>query len=90
MTDFTVSLLRVIARGADGEAYNVGDDREEISMRELAERIRARDRHPRRGHPCGLTPTRSISPTRRGALSRPRQAARAGRVDAARRAGGTG
>lgn len=41
VTDFTVSLLRVIARGADGEAYNVGDDREEISMRELAERIRA-------------------------------------------------
>ncbi len=41
VTDFIVSLLRVIARGVDGEAYNVGDDREEISMRELADRIRA-------------------------------------------------
>ncbi|MBX3026427.1 NAD-dependent epimerase/dehydratase family protein [bacterium] len=41
VTDFIVSLLRVMTRGADGEAYNVGDDREEISMRELAERIRA-------------------------------------------------
>lgn len=39
VTDFIVSLLRVLARGANGEAYNVGDDREEISMRELAERI---------------------------------------------------
>jgi nucleoside-diphosphate-sugar epimerase len=41
VTDCIVSLLRVITRGADGEAYNVGDDREELSMRELAERIRA-------------------------------------------------
>ncbi len=41
VTDFIVSLLRVIAHGVDGEAYNVGDDREEISMRELADRIRA-------------------------------------------------
>jgi dTDP-glucose 4,6-dehydratase/UDP-glucuronate decarboxylase len=41
VTDFIVSLLRVIARGVNGEAYNVGDDREEISMRELADRIRA-------------------------------------------------
>ncbi len=40
VTDFLVSLLRVIARGVDGEAYNVGDDREEISMRALADRIR--------------------------------------------------
>jgi len=40
VTDFVVSLLRVIARGVDGEAYNVGDDRAEISVRELAERIR--------------------------------------------------
>jgi dTDP-glucose 4,6-dehydratase/UDP-glucuronate decarboxylase len=39
VTDFIVSLLRVITRGADGEAYNVGDDRDEISMRELADRI---------------------------------------------------
>jgi len=39
VTDFIVSLLRVITRGADGEPYNVGDDREEISMRDLAERI---------------------------------------------------
>jgi dTDP-glucose 4,6-dehydratase/UDP-glucuronate decarboxylase len=41
VADFVVALLRVLARGADGEAYNVGDDREEISMRELADRIRA-------------------------------------------------
>ncbi|MCC6848764.1 MAG: NAD-dependent epimerase/dehydratase family protein [Deltaproteobacteria bacterium] len=41
VTDFIVSLLRVIAGGVDGEAYNVGDDREEISMRELADRVRA-------------------------------------------------
>ncbi len=41
VTDFIVSLLRVITRGGDGEAYNVGDDREEISIRELADRIRA-------------------------------------------------
>jgi dTDP-glucose 4,6-dehydratase/UDP-glucuronate decarboxylase len=40
VSDFVVSLLRVIARGADGEAYNIGDDREEITMRDLAERIR--------------------------------------------------
>lgn len=40
VTDFIVSFLRVITRGVNGEAYNVGDDREEISMRELAERIR--------------------------------------------------
>jgi len=41
VADFIVSLLRVITRGVDGEAYNVGDDREEISIRDLAERIRA-------------------------------------------------
>jgi dTDP-glucose 4,6-dehydratase/UDP-glucuronate decarboxylase len=41
VTDFIVSLLRVITRGVDGEAYNVGDDRDEISVRELAEGIRA-------------------------------------------------
>jgi dTDP-glucose 4,6-dehydratase/UDP-glucuronate decarboxylase len=40
VTDFLVSLLRVITRGINGEPYNVGDDREEISMRDLAERIR--------------------------------------------------
>jgi UDP-glucuronate decarboxylase len=40
VTDFIVGLLRVITRGVDGEPYNVGDDREEISMRDLAERIR--------------------------------------------------
>ncbi len=40
VTDFLVSFLRVITRGVDGEPYNVGDDREEISMRDLAERIR--------------------------------------------------
>jgi len=39
VTDFIVSLLRVITRGVDGEPYNIGDDREEISMRDLAERI---------------------------------------------------
>jgi dTDP-glucose 4,6-dehydratase/UDP-glucuronate decarboxylase len=39
VTDFIVSFLRVIVRGGDGEPYNVGDDREEISMRELADRI---------------------------------------------------
>ncbi len=48
VSDFIVSLLRVIARGADGEAYNVGDDREEISMRDLAERIRRVTRAPGR------------------------------------------
>ena len=48
VTDFIVSLLRVIARGVDGEAYNVGDDREEISMRELADRIRAVTKAPGR------------------------------------------
>ena len=48
VTDFIVSLLRVIARGIDGEAYNVGDDREEISMRELADRIRAVTQAPGR------------------------------------------
>ena len=48
VTDFIVSLLRVIVRGADGEPYNVGDDREEISMRELADRIRAVVRAPGR------------------------------------------
>jgi nucleoside-diphosphate-sugar epimerase len=47
-TDFIVSLLRVIARGVDGEAYNVGDDREEIAMRELADRIRAVTKAPGR------------------------------------------
>jgi dTDP-glucose 4,6-dehydratase/UDP-glucuronate decarboxylase len=40
VTDFLVSLLRVITRGVNGEPYNVGDDREEITMRDLAERIR--------------------------------------------------
>jgi UDPglucose 6-dehydrogenase len=40
VTDFLVSFLRVITRGVNGEAYNVGDDREELSMRELAERVR--------------------------------------------------
>ncbi len=39
-TDFFVSFLRVMTRGVDGEPYNVGDDRDEISMRDLAERIR--------------------------------------------------
>src|SRR6185436_5931917 len=39
VTDFTVNLLRVIVGGADGEAYNVGDDRSEISMAELANGI---------------------------------------------------
>lgn len=48
VTDFIVSLLRVITRGADGEAYNVGDDRAEISMRELADRIRAVTQAPGR------------------------------------------
>jgi dTDP-glucose 4,6-dehydratase/UDP-glucuronate decarboxylase len=48
VTDFIVSLLRVIARGVDGEPYNVGDDREEISMRELADRIRAVTQAPGR------------------------------------------
>ena len=48
MSDFLVSFLRVIARGADGEAYNVGDDREEISMRELADRIRVVTQAPGR------------------------------------------
>jgi dTDP-glucose 4,6-dehydratase/UDP-glucuronate decarboxylase len=48
VTDFIVSLLRVITRGANGEAYNVGDDREELSMRELAERVRAVTRAPGR------------------------------------------
>jgi UDP-glucuronate decarboxylase len=48
VTDFIVSLLRVIARGVDGEAYNVGDDREEISMRELADRVRAVTKVPGR------------------------------------------
>ena len=40
VTDFLVSFLRVITHGVNGEPYNVGDDREEIAMRELAERIR--------------------------------------------------
>jgi UDP-glucuronate decarboxylase len=40
VTDFLVSMLRVITRGGNGEAYNVGDDREEITLRELAERVR--------------------------------------------------
>jgi dTDP-glucose 4,6-dehydratase/UDP-glucuronate decarboxylase len=35
ITDFVVGLLRVIARGKDGEAYNVGNDHE-ISVRDLA------------------------------------------------------
>lgn len=48
VSDFLVSFLRVIARGADGEAYNVGDDREEIAMRELADRIRAVTQAPGR------------------------------------------
>ena len=48
VTDFIVSLLRVIARGVDGEAYNVGDAREEIAMRELADRIRAVTKAPGR------------------------------------------
>lgn len=48
VSDFLVSFLRVVARGADGEAYNVGDDREEISMRELADRIRAVTQAPGR------------------------------------------
>ncbi len=48
VTDFIVSLLRVITRGVDGEAYNVGDDREELSIRELAERIRAVAKAPGR------------------------------------------
>ncbi len=40
VADFFVSFLRVMTRGVDGEPYNVGDDRDEISMRDLAERIR--------------------------------------------------
>jgi dTDP-glucose 4,6-dehydratase/UDP-glucuronate decarboxylase len=35
VTDFVVGMLRVIARGKDGEAYNVGNDRE-IPVRDLA------------------------------------------------------
>ncbi len=35
IADFVVGLLRVIARGKDGEAYNVGNDRE-IPVHELA------------------------------------------------------
>jgi dTDP-glucose 4,6-dehydratase/UDP-glucuronate decarboxylase len=35
VTDFVAGLLRVVARGKDGEAYNVGNDRE-IPVRELA------------------------------------------------------
>ncbi len=48
VSDFIISFLRVITRGANGEAYNVGDDREEISMGELAERIRAVTKAPGR------------------------------------------
>lgn len=48
VTDFIVSFLRVVVRGQDGEAYNVGDDREEISMLELAERIRRVAKRPGR------------------------------------------
>lgn len=39
ITDFITDLLRVIVGGADGEAYNVGDDRGEIAMSELAASI---------------------------------------------------
>jgi dTDP-glucose 4,6-dehydratase/UDP-glucuronate decarboxylase len=35
VTDFVVGLLRVVARGKDGEAYNVGNDHE-IAVRDLA------------------------------------------------------
>jgi UDP-glucuronate decarboxylase len=38
VTDFMVGLLRVVAGGGDGEAYNVGNDHE-ISIRELAEGV---------------------------------------------------
>lgn len=40
VTDFVASLLCVVVRGADGEPYNVGDDRLELPMRSLAETIR--------------------------------------------------
>jgi dTDP-glucose 4,6-dehydratase/UDP-glucuronate decarboxylase len=35
VTDFVVGLLRVIARGKDGEAYNIGNDHE-IAVRDFA------------------------------------------------------
>lgn len=36
VTDFIVGLLQVLVNGQPGEAYNVGNDREEISMLDLA------------------------------------------------------
>lgn len=39
VTDFLSGFLRVVVAGADGQPYNVGNDQEEVSMRELAERL---------------------------------------------------
>lgn len=39
ISDFIVGLLCVLVRGVSGEAYNVGSDREEISVRDLARRM---------------------------------------------------
>jgi UDP-glucuronate decarboxylase len=36
ITDFMVGLLAVTARGGAGEPYNIGNDREEVAMRDLA------------------------------------------------------
>jgi UDP-glucuronate decarboxylase len=41
VTDAMNGFLRVIARGVPGEAYNVGNPRPEISVRDLVERISA-------------------------------------------------
>lgn len=36
VSDFIVGLIHVLVRGISGEAYNVGNDQEEISVRDLA------------------------------------------------------
>lgn len=50
-TDAVVGYYKVLVRGSDGEAYNIGIDRPEISMAELADKVitTARDLFDYRG-----------------------------------------
>jgi dTDP-glucose 4,6-dehydratase/UDP-glucuronate decarboxylase len=36
VSDFIIGLIHVLVRGSSGEAYNVGNDQEEISIKDLA------------------------------------------------------
>jgi UDP-glucuronate decarboxylase len=52
ISDAVSGYLKVLVRGTDGEAYNIGTDEPEISVAELAERVTsiAREEFQYRGH----------------------------------------